>query len=1411
MKKRFLASATAFALILSLLPVASLGAETPPAENSSVATTVEDAILYPSEESGSLDYNVVYTDEYNSEVKILDSSNSGFDIDTVEELETVMGVADAPKVQLGTSTGLRTLGYAVTANLGFDEDGDIAQIEITDVNERPIVGISWKKDNIGSDYQGFAEAFERNGAYAVYLPQVHNADEAREVLSQIDGIFMTGGEDWNPSLYGEEPEPHGAVGWNNARDTSDIKLMQQAIEMDVPLLAVCRGEQGFNVAMGGSLIQDVPYYLGQKVSKGEIAENRITVLEDEGYYSGENYDIYYECAPDAHLRVVVDGLVHGGGTGYHELAGGAGNEGIAISKESKWLYDILGTDTLEWVATAHHQAVDPDDLGEGLTVVARSSDGIIEALEYQDATFALALQWHPERDALGGTAGETLGVDVDLCNAFLRALVEHAAGDTGFGFSSDDTLTYADMLRLQDKLQSENLKIPGLEGGADYDRTVSQQEVAAALLQYAGMTEAQLGEYPRDYNFMADSVGLIDGLDFNPEAACTGGMFMTMLDNVGVLYDALRAEKKEPLFVDGVAQPIFDFDSASRYCVYVESNYDTDGDGELDLIKALVQLPSEVVEDGTQIATIFEARPYVTGTLNKVDDTYGTEGYDIDSLYAQPEPRVPGEVISTAEAIAKTDKSDYYYETPYDSDPTAYEDLNWYDYYLVRGFAVVSCGGPGTKGSGGFETCGTDLEIDAFKCVIEWLTGDRVAYASPDGDQTVVADWSNGNVGMTGKSYGGTTQFGLATTGVKGLKTIVPVAGIASWYEYTNSQGIYTRGTANYVDTLAWYCNGRYYDPEDYATIKENFENYLNQLKNDQLALNGDYGEPWEVRDYTLDWENIQCPALIVHGLNDLNVRTKQFDLMYQAYQKAGVDVKLLLHQSNHIVPTYPGHKTEMYIDDILYDELLNKWFSHYLYGVENGIEDMAEVTVQSNVDGSWDYYDSWETDNSTMLDCSDYAEAEETTISSNLEENGITTGGNGNWESEFAKGPTGSSAFYATEVTEDMTIQGAVEVHIKASTDAQGDPIAMSAMLVDIGPEDFKAYTQSSLSHDTVLVEGGAWMGGGLDNFDLVELTQEEVPYKVIANGWLDMCNPKAGYDSVSASADQKIQVENGKFYDYVMYLQPTLYTVQEGHTLALVIFTYDPSQISISAEDAYTITIDNSETYAMIPLEEEEVTGGSSSGGGSSGGGSSSGNNGSQTEEPDEPSGTQDENVFSDVSSSAWYAEAVNYVYENGLMTGISSTQFAPNNTLTRAMVVQTLYAMANKPAVSGSENFTDVSSGDWFADAVTWASANGIVSGYNATQFAPNDPLTREQLALILYGYAQMRGYNTTQSGTSIQEFTDYGSISAWALEAMDWAVNAGLLSGKGNGVLDPTGTATRAEVAQILMNFSETVVG
>lgn len=414
MKKRFLSTAMALVMAVSLLPGTALAAET--------NTTQEDAILYALGEDGTLEYNVTYSADA-GEATIVDETGAG--VDTAEELRAVMGEPDAPATVLGTSTEGRTLGQAVTADLTFNGAGDVTTVTITEIRERPVIGISWKKDDIGSDYQGFAEAFERNGALAVFLPQVTSAQQAREVLGQLDGIFMTGGEDWNPSLYGQEQTPHGSSGWNDARDTSDINLMQQAIELDVPMLTVCRGTQGLNVALGGGLIQDVPYYLGQQVQAGKIDESRVTgVLEDTGYNVWNSETGTYEesgCEDGAHYRVQIDGLVHSGGTGYHELASG---ENIGIDTNSKWLYDIIGSTSIDQVATAHHQAIDPEALGKGLTIVARSSDGIVEAVEYPDNLFALGLQWHPERDALEDT--RDVDVDQDLSNAPLRALVKYA-------------------------------------------------------------------------------------------------------------------------------------------------------------------------------------------------------------------------------------------------------------------------------------------------------------------------------------------------------------------------------------------------------------------------------------------------------------------------------------------------------------------------------------------------------------------------------------------------------------------------------------------------------------------------------------------------------------------------------------------------------------------------------------------------------------------------------------------------------------------------------------------------------------------------------------------------------------------------------------------------------------------------
>ena len=177
-----------------------------------------------------------------------------------------------------------------------------------------------------------------------------------------------------------------------------------------------------------------------------------------------------------------------------------------------------------------------------------------------------------------------------------------------------------------------------------------------------------------------------------------------------------------------------------------------------------------------------------------------------------------------------------------------------------------------------------------------------------------------------------------------------------------------------------------------------------------------------------------------------------------------------------------------------------------------------------------------------------------------------------------------------------------------------------------------------------------------------------------------------------------------------------------------------------------------------------------------------------------------------FTDVKSGDWFYEAVKYVYDNKLMDGTSSTTFAPLMTTNRAMIVTILWRLEGQPETDATLSFTDVESGVWYTDAVNWAASKGIVKGYSDTVFAPNDTVTREQLATILYRYAETKGYDVTAEG-NLSTFADGTNTSSWAAEAMEWAVGSGLLSGKDGGKLDPTGTATRAEIATILMRFAE----
>ena len=191
---------------------------------------------------------------------------------------------------------------------------------------------------------------------------------------------------------------------------------------------------------------------------------------------------------------------------------------------------------------------------------------------------------------------------------------------------------------------------------------------------------------------------------------------------------------------------------------------------------------------------------------------------------------------------------------------------------------------------------------------------------------------------------------------------------------------------------------------------------------------------------------------------------------------------------------------------------------------------------------------------------------------------------------------------------------------------------------------------------------------------------------------------------------------------------------------------------------------------------------------------------------DEPEEPQET--ELPFVDVDDSDWFYDSVYYVYTNGLMDGVSTTQFAPNSNLTRGMVVTILYRLEGEPRVTGSSGFTDVASGAWYADPVTWAAANGIVNGVSDTEFAPNTDITREQLAAILFRYAEYKGYDVS-GRDSLTGYTDRGSISAYALDAMRWAVDEGLITGMTATTIVPQGTATRAQCATMLMRFIENI--
>ncbi len=670
---------------------------------------------------------------------------------------------------------------------------------------------------------------------------------------------------------------------------------------------------------------------------------------------------------------------------------------------------------------------------------------------------------------------------------------------------------------------------------------------------------------------------------------------------------------------DGMLQPMLNYSDLRaedysnedsdiiRYCVYIETDYDTDNDGMADLVKAFVQVPRGAVEGKYKAATIYDPTPYGVGTVdeyeNKVNELYLEKEFDYDQLYNKGKKRTSEDQWDTLEAAAHANpEKDWNYTVPF-SENKGYYYATMYDYYLVRGYAVVEASGIGTYGSEGYELCGTDLERDSHKCVVEWLTGERAAYTDKNKNIKIKADWSNGNVAMTGCSYGGTLPFEVATTGVKGLKTIIPYAGIASWYDYTNSQGIPIIFDVNYRDSLSAYNCGGVFEDKDWTVLDDDYRSWLWQVAQDEGETNGDYAPIWAETDYSDDYKKINCSAFIVQGLNDFNVTTRQAALMIKAFENSGNTVKVLLHQDGHNV-TY-----NQAVNGIPWADIQNKWLAHYLYGVDNDVEEMAAFTVQSNIDGQYKEYDSF----------GDY-ETLKTKAETGNEISSVSSVGLSEYASEFVGDPNKAlkmqdkdkfymgltpmnAARYKVDIPEGTTISGVPKINVRIASDKDNmDGLMITAILVDTteDQETFKAYLTKDRLHDRLPVKivDTIEQGSGLPSRDIYEFVKSDTEAKCFSFGWTDLCNPEGGFES-SGYTLRKDPINAGKYYDYTFYMMPTVYTLEKGHKLELLIMAWDPYrafldegfEMGLSLTErlqdfSYSFVIDNSSVEAEIPL---------------------------------------------------------------------------------------------------------------------------------------------------------------------------------------------------------------------------------
>ncbi len=365
----------------------------------------------------------------------------------------------------------------------------------------------------------------------------------------------------------------------------------------------------------------------------------------------------------------------------------------------------------------------------------------------------------------------------------------------------------------------------------------------------------------------------------------------------------LAQAQDAPFFVDGEAQIVPGFENPDEWIredLWVETSFDTDGDGKADRMHVDVTRPAQT-NDGLQLPVIYESSPYYAGTAGNDPELFWNVKHEIGEV---PAPPKHVEVVRRGQRPIISNS----------------QVRTW----VPRGYIVVHSSSPGTGLSDGSPTVGGDNESLAPMAVIEWLAGKENGYKERTGDEKVHAFWSTGNVGMTGTSYNGTLPLAAATTGVAALKAIIPVAPNTSYYHYYRSNGL-VRSPGGYlgedIDVLYEFIHSG--DESKRAYGNKTIRDEIMRAEMDRAT--GDYNEFWAGRDYLNDMAPMKAALLMSHGFNDWNVMPEHSYRIYIKAREMGLPVQIYYHQGGHGGPPPVS--------------MMNRWFTRYLFEIENGVE----------------------------------------------------------------------------------------------------------------------------------------------------------------------------------------------------------------------------------------------------------------------------------------------------------------------------------------------------------------------------------------------------------------------------------------------------------------------------------------